>query len=114
MTGSLANTGSQVASDAELLVKQGNPEAAVQFLQKQLSIHRFDVPGWILLFELLYASGSKADFRKNARRFRRLGEFPDLWAQIQNLGHRLEPDEPLYFDEQKRKERFFPDSSDFD
>ena len=114
VTGSLANTGSQVASDAELLVKQGNPEAAVQFLQKQLSIHRFDVPGWILLFELLYASGSKADFRKNARRFRRLGEFPDLWAQIQNLGHRLEPDESLYFDEQKRKEKFFPDSSDFD
>ena len=105
---------SQTVSEARSIIKQGNPEAAVQFLQKQLSINRFDVPGWILLFELLYTSGSKTDFKKNARRFKRLGEFPDIWVQIQNLGHRLEPDEPLYFDEQKRKEKFFPDSSDSD
>jgi len=113
-TGNLSHDYSLMASEADLLVRQGDPEAAIQFLQKQLSINRFDVSGWILLFELLYTSGSKTDFKKNARRFRRLGEFPDIWVQVQDLGHRLEPDEPLYFDEQKRKEKFFPDSSDFD
>lgn len=113
-TGNLSHDYSLMASEADLLVRQDNPAAAIQFLQKELSINRFDVSGWILLFELLYTSGSKTDFKKNARRFRRLGEFPDIWVQVQGLGHRLEPDEPLYFDEQKRKEKFFPDSSDFD
>jgi len=31
--------------------------------------------------------------------------------QIQNLGNKLEPGEPLYFDEQKRKEKFFSGAS---
>lgn len=37
--------------------------------------------------------------------------FPDIWRQIQALGHRLEPNESLYFDEQKRREKFFSDTS---
>ena len=107
----LSYENNQIASEASLLVKQDNPEAAVQLLQKQLSINQLDLPGWILLFQLLYHLGNKTDFKKNARRFKRLGEFPDVWIQVQNLGHRLEPDEPLYFDEQKRQEKFFPDLS---
>ena len=39
-----------------------------------------------------------------------LNEFPDIWAQIQALGNRLEPNEPLYFDDQKRQEKFFSDT----
>lgn len=107
----LANDYDQLAVTARSIAQRHGPEAAIQFLQKQLSVYRLDIPGWILLFELLFNSGSKADFKKNARRFKRLGEFPDIWAQIQILGNRLEPDEPLYFDEQKRKDRFFPDLS---
>ena len=107
----LTNDYEQLAVTARSIAQQHGSEAAIQFLQKQLSIYRLDIPGWILLFELLFNSGSKTDFKKNARRFKRLGEFPDIWVQIQILGNRLEPDEPLYFDEQKRKERFFPDLS---
>ncbi|MBP6365886.1 MAG: hypothetical protein KA343_00920 [Nitrosomonas sp.] len=107
----LANEYDQLAVTARSIAQQHGPEAAIQFLQKQLSVYRLDIPGWILLFELLFNSGSKTDFKKNARRFKRLGGFPDIWAQIQILGNRLEPDEPLYFDEQKRKDKFFPDLS---
>ncbi|MBA3756616.1 MAG: hypothetical protein H0X02_10470, partial [Nitrosomonas sp.] len=87
------------------------PEIEIQQLQKQLAINQHDISGWLLLFELLYKSGNKRDFKKNARRFKRLREFPDIWVQIQDLGHRLEPNESLYFNEQKRKEKFFSDST---
>lgn len=93
--------------EAHSLIGQNNSEAAFQLLQKQLANNQHDIPSWLLLFELLYKSNNKRDFKKNARRFKRLGEFPDIWMQIQNLGNKLEPSEPLYFDEQKRKEKFF-------
>ncbi len=105
------NASSDIASEARLMIKQGNSDDAVLFLQKQLATNQFDISGWLLLFELLYSLKNKSNFKKNARRFKRLGRFPDIWVQIQDLGHRLEPNEPLYFDEEKRKEKFFPDSS---
>ena len=98
-----------VAINAKLMLEQGEAEATIDFLQKQLVINPLDVPGWLLLFELLYHSGNKADFKKNARRFKRLGQYPDIWTQIQKLGHRLEPIEPLYFSARIRQEKFFSD-----
>ena len=98
-----------VAINAKLMLEQGEAEATIDFLQKQLVINPLDVPGWLLLFELLYHSGNKADFKKNARRFKRLGQYPDIWIQIQKLGHRLEPIEPLYFSARIRQEKFFSD-----
>lgn len=106
----LDGTSSEIADEARVMIKQSNSEQAVLFLQKQLSLNPFDISAWLLLFELLYSQKNKSDFKKNARRFKRLGIFPDIWLQIQDLGHRLEADEPLYFDEQKRQQRFFPDS----
>ena len=100
----------QVVSEARALIEQKNPEAAIQLLQKHLAQNQQDIPGWLLLFELLYKGNNKRDFKKNARRFKRLGEFPDIWQQIQKLGNQLEPDESLYFDEQKRREKFFSDT----
>lgn len=94
----------------EMIQRGESRYAAIQFLQKQLAVDRLDVHGWLHLFELLYQSGNKTDFKKNARRFKRLNEFPDIWAQIQALGNRLEPNEPLYFDDQKRQEKFFSDT----
>ncbi|WP_297324090.1 hypothetical protein [Nitrosomonas sp.] len=112
MQNSPETSSSDMASEARLLIKQDNSEAAIQFLQKQLATNKFDISGWLLLFELLYALNNKSGFKKNARRFKRLGKFPDIWVQIQDLGYRLEPNESLYFNEQRRKEKFFPDSSD--
>jgi len=106
----LDGASSETTEEARGMIKQGNSEGAILFLQKQLSLNSFDISGWLLLFELLYSQKNKADFKKNARRFKRLGIFPDIWLQIQSLGHRLEANEPLYFDEQKRQQRFFPDS----
>ena len=104
----------QLVSEARTLIEQENPEAAIQMLQKQLAKNQQDIPGWLLLFELLYKANNKRDFKKNARRFKRLGEFPDIWQQIQKLGNQLEPNESLYFDEKKRKEKFFSDPTDAD
>ncbi|MER0215761.1 MAG: hypothetical protein DU481_06130 [Nitrosomonas sp.] len=104
----------QLVSEARTLIEQENPEAAIQMLQKQLAKNKQDIPGWLLLFELLYKANNKRDFKKNARRFKRLGEFPDIWQQIQKLGNQLEPNESLYFDEQKRKEKFFSDPAEAD
>ena len=104
----------QLVSEARTLIEQENPEAAIQMLQKQLAQNQQDIPGWLLLFELLYKANNKRDFKKNARRFKRLGEFPDIWQQIQKLGNQLEPNESLYFDEKKRKEKFFSDPTDAD
>ena len=104
----------QLVSEARTLIEQENPEAAIQMLQKQLAKNQQDIPGWLLLFELLYKANNKRDFKKNARRFKRLGEFPDIWQQIQKLGNQLEPNESLYFDEQKRKEKFFSDPAEAD
>lgn len=105
---------SQTISAARALIEQGNSNAAIQLLQKQLATNQRDVPGWLLLFEQLYKSNNKSDFKKNARRFKRMGEFSDIWIQIQKLGNQLEPNEPLYFDELKRKEKFFSDTSGSD
>lgn len=102
----------QAASAARTLIEQENPEAAIELLQRQLAINQRDVPTWLMLFELLYKSNNKRDFKKNARRFKRMRKFPDIWQQIQSLGHKLEPNESLYFDEQKRKEKFFSDTSE--
>jgi len=101
----------QTIAAARALIEQDNPEAAIQLLQKQLATNQRDIPGWLLLFEQLYKSNNKRDFKKNARRFKRMGEFSDIWIQIQKLGNQLEPNEPLYFDELKRKEKFFSDAS---
>lgn len=101
----------QTISAARALIEQDNPDAAIQLLQKQLATNQRDIPGWLLLFEQLYKSNNKRDFKKNARRFKRMGEFSDIWIQIQKLGNQLEPNEPLYFDELKRKEKFFSDAS---
>jgi hypothetical protein len=105
---------SQAISAARALIEQDNPDAAIQLLQKQLATNQRDIPGWLLLFEQLYKSNNKSDFKKNARRFKRMGEFSDIWIQIQKLGNQLEPNEPLYFDELKRKEKFFSDASGSD
>jgi len=102
------------ASEARALIEQDNPDAAIQLLQKQLATNPHDIPSWLLLFEQLYKSNNKRDFKKNARRFKRMGEFSDIWIQIQKLGNKLEPNEPLYFDELKRKEKFFSDATGSD
>ncbi len=104
----------QTISAARALIEQDNLDAAIQLLQKQLATNQRDIPGWLLLFEQLYKSNNKSDFKKNARRFKRMGEFSDIWIQIQKLGNQLEPNEPLYFDELKRKEKFFSDASGSD
>ena len=101
-------------SKARAFIEQDNLDAAIQLLQKQLAKNQHDIPGWLLLFEQLYKSNNKSDFKKNARRFKRMGEFSDIWIQIQKLGNQLEPNEPLYFDELKRKEKFFSDASGSD
>ena len=101
---------SQTISAARVLIEQDNSDAAIQLLQKQLATNQRDIPGWLLLFEQLYKNNNKSDFKKNARRFKRMGKFSDIWIQIQKLGNQLEPNEPLYFDELKRKEKFFSDA----
>ncbi len=102
----------QTMSAARTLIEQEKPEAAIELLQKQLATNQHDIPTWLMLFELLYKSNNKRDFKKNARRFKRMKTFPDIWRQIQSLGYRLEPNESLYFDEQKRREKFFSDTSE--
>lgn len=101
----------QIIAEARALIAQDKTDEAVQALQKLLATNQQNIPGWLLLFEILYKANNKRDFKKNARRFKRLNQFPDIWMQIQNLGNKLEPGEPLYFDEQKRKEKFFSDAS---
>lgn len=101
----------QAIAQTRTLIEQDKTDEAIQALQKQLATSQRNIPGWLLLFELLYKTNNKRDFKKNARRFKRLNLSPDIWAQIQDLGHRLEPNETLYFNEQKRKEKFFPGAS---
>lgn len=101
----------QVIAEVRALIAEDKTDEAVQTLQKQLATNQQNIPGWLLLFELLYKANNKRDFKKNARRFKRLNQYPDIWMQIQSLGNKLEPSEPLYFDEQKRKEKFFSDAS---
>lgn len=101
----------QIVAEARALIAQDKTDEAVQALQKLLATNQQNIPGWLLLFEILYKANNKRDFKKNARRFKRLNQFSDIWMQIQNLGNKLEPGEPLYFDEQKRKEKFFSGAS---
>ncbi|UJP05442.1 MAG: hypothetical protein LZF61_00205 [Nitrosomonas sp.] len=102
----------QAIAEVNQLIEQNNNEAAIALLQKQLAAQHHDIQSWLRLFELLYKTGNRRDFKKNARRFKRMNLFPDIWQQIQALGSRLEPNESLYFNEQKRKEKFFPEPMD--
>lgn len=108
----LPESSSQIMTETNSLIEQNNSDAAIELLQKQLTTNQRDIKGWLQLFELLYKANNKRDFKKNARRFKRMKEFPDIWVQIQDLGSRMEPNESLYFNEQKRKEKFFPESMD--
>lgn len=108
----LSESTGRIMAEVNSLIEQNNSAAAIELLQKQLATDQRDIQGWLQLFELLYKVGNKRDFKKNARRFKRMKKFPDIWMQIQELGSRLEPNESLYFNEQKRKERFFPESTD--
>lgn len=111
-SGQLSESAGRIMAEVNSLIEQNNSAAAIELLQKQLATDQRDIQGWLQLFELLYKAGNKRDFKKNARRFKRMKKFPDIWMQIQELGGRLEPNESLYFNEQKRKERFFPESTD--
>lgn len=108
----LSESTGRIMDEVNSLIEQNNSAAAIELLQKQLATDQRDIQGWLRLFELLYKAGNKRDFKKNARRFKRMKKFPDIWMQIQELGSRLEPNESLYFNEQKRKEKFFPESTD--
>ncbi len=109
---SFPDSSDKIIDEVNLLIEQNNSEAAIALLQKQLAINHRDIKGWLQLFELLFRTNNKRDFKKNARRFKRMKEFPEIWMQIQELGIRLEPNESLYFNEQKRKEKFFSESVD--
>jgi hypothetical protein len=111
-SGQLSESTGRIMAEVNSLIEQNNSAAAIELLQKQLATDQRDIQGWLRLFELLYKAGNKRDFKKNARRFKRMKKFPDIWMQIQELGSRLEPNESLYFNEQKRKEKFFPESTD--
>jgi hypothetical protein len=111
-SGQLSESTGRIMDEVSSLIEQNNSAAAIELLQKQLATDQRDIQGWLQLFELLYKAGNKRDFKKNARRFKRMKKFPDIWMQIQELGSRLEPNESLYFNEQKRKEKFFPESTD--
>lgn len=111
-SGQLSESTGRIMAEVNSLIEQNDSAAAIELLQKQLATDQRDIQGWLQLFELLYKTGNKRDFKKNARRFKRMKKFPDIWMQIQELGSRLEPNESLYFNEQKRKEKFFPESTD--
>lgn len=98
-----------IIADIRVFLKVGQSERAIQLLESFLAKNSDSEAGWQLLFRILHHQRKKAAFRKYALRFRRLERFPEAWRRIQSWGHALEPDEPLYMNVQKKKQRFFSD-----
>jgi len=106
------NTGNSLNSaiaDARSFIEKGQPELAVKLLESFLAKNKRSEIGWQMLLKILHDQKKKNEFRKQAMRFKRLEQFPDTWAKIQAWGLALEPDEPLYMNEQEKKKRFFSD-----
>lgn len=103
------NSLNSAISDARAFIEKGQPELAVKLLESFLAKNKRSEIGWQMLFKILHDQQKKNEFRKQALRFKRLEQSPDTWAKIQAWGLALEPDEPLYMNEQEKKKRFFSD-----
>ncbi|AZN37290.1 type IV pilus assembly protein FimV [Iodobacter ciconiae] len=88
--------GSATLERAQLLVAQGETDQAIELLYQTIDENEADNEPWLLLFRVLRQQGMKTEYAQLARRFHDLGADADDWALVRNIGHRLDPENPLY------------------
>ncbi|WP_035060411.1 type IV pilus assembly protein FimV [Andreprevotia chitinilytica] len=84
---------------AQMLMVQGDVTAAIEELQRGIEENPHDVERWFLLFRIFRHQGMKNDYAHLARRFKTIHTGDDDWELVRNIGHRLDPENPLYTEE---------------
>lgn len=91
-----------IIEEAQLYVIHGHPDLAVRMLLELLTKNRNEFKVWMLLFVIFRSQELKEEFEKLAKRFSAGFHEPELWENIQNLGHEMDPTNPVYINEKNR------------
>lgn len=86
--------------EAKLYASHGRPAKAVEILQDLVTRWPAKDDAWLLLLSVLSSLGDAAEFGIAAREFSKHHPDSPSWNMIQALGRTLEPDEPLYENQQ--------------
>jgi len=94
-----------ILEEAQLLMIHGHPLRAIKLLEEQIEGSGGEVRLWMLLFVLLRSQNMTKEFAEFLPKFRTTGPDPELWENIQALGHEMDPGNPLYHNGTSRRPR---------
>jgi len=87
-----------ILEEAELYANLGRPSTAVKLLQNMIKQNPAKVSAWKLLLSIYSSLAQAAEFEKTARKFLTLHQDSPSWGEMQALGRTLDPNNPLYVD----------------
>ena len=87
-----------ILEEAELYAKLGRSSTAIKLLQDMIKQKPAKVSSWKLLLSIYSSLAQKAEFEKTARKFLTLHPDSPSWGELQALGRTLDPNNPLYVD----------------
>lgn len=85
-----------VGEEIQLLLDHGLTAQALELLKDEIRIRPSALAMWMRLFETCAVLGDRATFAEFAARFKSQFVSEALWQEVQKLGAKLHPEEPLY------------------
>ncbi|AOY00355.1 FimV family protein [Jeongeupia sp. USM3] len=85
-----------VSEEAQLLIDHGLVQQAINLLNHEIEQHPAALVLWMKLFEVYRQNDMKQAFQERAVAFRLQFASDALWQQVQAIGQRVDPDNPLY------------------
>ena len=85
-----------VNEEVQLLLDHGMTTQAMDLLRDEIRLRPSALAMWMRLFETCVLRGDRATFAEFAKGFKAQFMSEALWLEVQTLGAKLDPDEPLY------------------
>jgi Tfp pilus assembly protein FimV len=93
------NEADSVMEEAQLYAVHGHPKKAIEMMNELVTQQPRNISAWVLLFSILSSLSNTEEFSRTARKFLKHHKNSPEWPGIQALGRTLEPNNPLYIDE---------------
>ncbi|WP_432719308.1 hypothetical protein R0381_000551 [Jeongeupia wiesaeckerbachi] len=85
-----------VSEEAQLLIDHGLIQQAINLLNHEIEQHPTALALWMKLFDVYRQNDMKQPFQERAVAFRLQFASDALWQQVQGIGQRVDPENPLY------------------
>ncbi|GHD65594.1 type IV pilus assembly protein FimV [Jeongeupia chitinilytica] len=85
-----------VSEEAQLLIDHGLIQQAINLLNHEIEQHPTVLVLWMKLFDVYRQNDMKQPFQERAVAFRLQFASDALWQQVQSIGLRVDPENPLY------------------